>query len=229
MRPVSFLFLLFLPAPCHPEKDSGGDPSVPRDSSALEDTSIPADTSVAPPPCASPTDILTGSGEPTGFVRCADGSIDRVQVVPIVLGEDAEPYDPCMTDAVQPTPCMEDADCTAMTHGYCVGAYRSLSYSCWCDYLCSTDEECGTERACIPAEVWGADPHRRPLCEPALCSTDSDCPSGECGLAHDGSLACRTPADVCRADADCTENSYFCLPQANGAWACSYVYEGDPG
>jgi hypothetical protein len=204
--------LLFFLSACHLQDSGGVDDS----------TVLPSKLAQT---CVTPVPILTKTGWPSGFVTCADGSVDRVAVVPVAISDYPEPYNACVSE--HEPECTHDSDCTARAYGHCIGLH-SMVYYCSCDYLCSTDEDCGGG-ACVPAELQSKGRMSRPQCGTAQCSTGADCPSGECGLAHESVLACRTPADQCRHDAHCrTAESYVCLPQADGAWECVYRFEGDP-
>ena len=93
-------------------------------------------------------------------------------------------------------------DCTE--HGG-QGVCRRIGGEPFCHYECSADADCGDEGACICA-FDGM--HSFNQCVRAQCTTGADCPSGECGLSRFcglvSRLVCRTPADECSGDEQCS-------------------------
>ena len=159
--------------------------------------------------CVEPDAILTASGEITGFVRCADGSINRV----VVSDFDLAPYEQELIENPDSCGWGEDhcathEDCDPETHSFCVHDQDGDYTSCGCRTPCSSDEECGEGRACFPPELeldWAS----YPRCHEKQCSTNDDCESGECGVSFFWDeivvmeLFCRSQADDCRVDSDC--------------------------
>jgi hypothetical protein len=167
---------------------------------------------------------LCGASEPAadGYVRCADGSINRVgpgTYEPIVAGNCAGTEDILN--------CTTDADCNAAPYGACVSGFffeATEEYTrCSCSYGCASDEECDPGYVCVPPGLVGGTP-AWPSCQPATCLTDEDCgPCGECGLGgyHDNCSPvvrqnCRSAEDGCRTDQDC---DLWCDP--NSPWSCN--------
>lgn len=169
------------------------------------------DTGTSDPGCVGEEMILDALGDPTGYVRCADGAINRVE---------ARAWDPTITaprceGKELERSCEVDADCTDKAHGACI----SITYlggfgdACGCVYSCEKDADCGAGELCIghgvkPGIVQWSE------CVPASCEVAADCPSGECGLSawDDGcgymiELTCRTDLDECRDDAECPDGA----------------------
>ncbi len=175
--------------------------------------------------CENPVPIAQADGSPSGYVRCADGAINRVQQVAC-----NEPAPACKGTEVN-LGCTTDADCGATPGAKCahydeVPGGEIPGDSCNCVYPCSTDSDCPAGNICA---CNGVVPMNAPFaaCVTASCVTNADCPSGECGISsyddgcyRDIELACRTPGDPCRADAAC-QDGYQCVTANNsGAWSC---------
>lgn len=196
LLPLRLLLLSALGLPACGDKDEDDDGGT-------------TDSGTSPAGCVGEEAILDAGGAPTGYVRCADGSIDRV---------DTRAWDPtiaeprCTGEEVDRA-CEVDEDCTAGPHGACIQVnYKGgFADACGCVYACATDADCGTGELCIGEGVregivkWSQ-------CVEASCAVADDCASGECGLSawDDGcgwriELACRSDADECRADGDCPE------------------------
>ncbi|MCC6524629.1 MAG: hypothetical protein IT373_18375 [Polyangiaceae bacterium] len=191
----------------------------------LSACSTVSDTSEAPPepPCQAPTPLGVGSG----LVRCADGSVNRESAgscTPGVVGPACQG-----TETVQN--CTSDAECSAHAYGRCLSGMQGgggQASSCDCSYSCATDADCDSGQACLcagaTADLAGA------RCAPASCFTNAACASGECSVStyHDGCyarayLACRSAADTCRVDAECTTPGETCdlvWTAGESAWAC---------
>ncbi len=168
------------------------------------------DTPIATDLCVDPVAVTDpNTGADSGFVRCADGTLNRstaVATVPAYAGS------ACIGDE-EYLSCTTDADCTAAPYGFC--AHEDLvpsdEASCGCVYSCTTDDDCGDGSACVPKNI-GPRVYAT-VCVPADCRTDADCDSGECGLSsyNDGCgtttrLQCRDDrVDECRADTDCAD------------------------
>jgi len=156
--------------------------------------------------CEGAAPILDASGAETGYVRCADGAIDRV-------GTRTWPDGSALVAVCEGTEedlrCETDAECTARAGGQCAHQ-ESWGYTfCSCFYPCTADTDCDAGEVCLGDGVVSR-PTAWPSCVPAACETTDDCASGECGIgSHDDGcgrvveLACRESGDTCRADADC--------------------------
>jgi hypothetical protein len=172
-------------------------------------------------PCADPAPILDPKGASTGWVRCADGSVNRIEAVPV----DTSLYSVHECELDKDPECTSDTDCVAHPNGHCAQWYSSMTARCGCTYLCSADSECAAGEVCVSPEV----PHGGtwPVCHSAVCLTGADCSSGECGYtmcgasyqtATDADLGCRTTEDACRVNDDCSDGNW-CGP-SNGQWTC---------
>jgi hypothetical protein len=193
-----------------------------------------SDAVVAPdvpdePSCVDPAPVLIENGEPTGFVKCADGAINRVASAtfkPVNTGE------ACHGDEVGGG-CLTDDECSAGPNGRCI--HYSVSDGgpfCNCEYACATDEDCATGTVCVPAEL--SENATYPRCVAAACKHGDDCPSGECGLADffngcfvETQLRCRdVEKDACHSDDDCADARvvFTCDVEAgSSAFACVSV------
>ncbi len=174
--------------------------------------------------CDDATPILQPTGEPSGFVKCADGSIDRVEQVTCVL----QNKDTCL-GTEETLGCTTAADCVAKPNGVCLtqqlpGGTGSVS-ACGCVYPCQTDADCGAGKACVCA---GVSSKSNAFCsDVGACAKGADCASGECGYTEysDGcnttlSVVCRDSADECRTSAGCIGGQQCSKTTANGAWTC---------
>jgi len=194
------------------------DPDKPGDS---------GDTEITPESlCEDAESVLGSEGQPLGYERCADGTLNRVEVATL---DPTIPGDTCAGTEAD-LDCLTDADCTDGDYGRCLSGDRDgygyydtgedTTY-CGCTYACTVDTDCGTGEACITPELvpTGRD---YAYCKTVDCKTNDDCASGECSLTsfHDGceyvvDLTCRDEsADVCRVDDDCTdsEEGPYCAP-----------------
>ncbi|MBT9554902.1 MAG: hypothetical protein IV100_02685 [Myxococcales bacterium] len=174
----------------------------------------------AEPSCTDPTPVLLESGAASGFVKCADGAINRVASAafePVNTGE------ACHGDEGTGG-CLTDADCAAGPHGRCIHFPDVFAASCGCEYACATDEDCGAGTVCLPPEL--SQRATRPRCVAARCMGGADCASGECGLSDnfDGcrtttELVCRdSTRDACRSDGDCES--------VGAGYTCDLGYDG---
>lgn len=126
--------------------------------------------------------------------------------------------------------CKTDADCTAHPHGKCTTGYGQVGSYCGCTYSCANDSDCETGEACVCKGV-GRVGQGHSVCAKAVCSTDKDCESKQCGLSiyHNGcsavtSLVCRTKNDTCKSDNDCASRGGQCAvarPAPDGKWQCA--------
>ena len=142
-------------------------------------------------PCTDPEPVLDPKGSSTGWVRCADGSVNRVEAVPV----DMALYDVRECGVVKPGGCYSDANCTERPNGRCAEWTSFGGPWCACTYLCSADADCATgECGYNPCGVYPRDP--------------------------DG-VACRTGGDACRVDDDCDWGwaGNWCSP-SDGSWSC---------
>lgn len=198
-----------------PAQDGDGDESSLDPGTSTGDDE-PVDPAFA---CDSPQAILQlSSGGPSGFVRCADGLIHRVDSV--AADEPTFHMSPCV-DPGDGAGCLADSDCTLDPHGMCLQrndttpSHDPAAY-CFCDYGCETDDDCSLDGyVCAPVGVV----EERGRCIPANCVSDDDCESKLCTLTlpmpedvcygtppHEGGeLLCKTPQDECRIDSDCPE------------------------
>jgi hypothetical protein len=163
--------------------------------------------------CQSPATILDKNGATTGFEKCADGTIRRVEAVAVDPTIDAA----ACAGTEASIQCMTDAECTARPHGKC-GSFQGIQFGgpatyCGCVYACASDAECNQGEVCVNAGVVSTSV-TWPICAPATCVTSKDCPSDECGISSynngcgvDVELSCRSATDACRLDADCTGTS----------------------
>ena len=190
-----------------------------------------------PPGCEAPRAILQGATADTpstGFVRCANGGVNRVEVVtcaqPVPVGEACRADVPDGGDST----CLTDADCTERPFGRCLTVGFDFT-SCGCVYGCERDADCGAGSICRCGTSDGsAEWVSSTGCVPAPgCATAADCETGECtleaaynGCGYDESMLCRTPADGCRTHADCAEELPECHPDSTGAFMCSPRYDG---
>jgi hypothetical protein len=190
----------------------GGSGSVATASAATGSTST--GTSSA---CVDPEPMLQAGGTPSGFVRCADGSIDRVEPA---LCEEPFPSGASCAGTEMFLSCTADADCFERPFGRCLsGTYAETGEGfCQCSYGCGSDVDCaglGFEAICAcPA---GDGTPSAPTCVPAGCAENAECASGECGFGSRDTgcgverfAVCRSASDTCRADAQC--NGGQCSP-----------------
>lgn len=166
----------------------------------------------------------------SGFVRCADGAINREEPAAVNMAWYAERMDGCWTDEPHKfARCLEDSDCSEQPNGKCTVHSTGMVDYCQCAYLCENDDDCYGGICISPA----ASAYGWPECVSSACTRNSDCPSGECGLGtasdHDATyarLACRSEQDECHSSADCDDGG--CLPRgANGRFICEdyWVYD----
>jgi len=176
--------------------------------------------------CEDPESVLGSDGQPLGYERCADGSLNRTEVATL---DPTIPGDTC-AGTESDLSCTVDADCTSGTYGRCLSGDRSGYYGydsgidntyCGCVYSCTVDADCGPGKACITPELVNTG-YDYAICKSVDCNTNDDCASGECALTsfHDGcsylvNLTCRdTDVDDCRTDDDCADSAEgnYCAP-----------------
>jgi hypothetical protein len=167
--------------------------------------------------CKSPVALKQADGSDSGYVRCADGAIDRVAQVACAA---PAPTGPACKGDEQSKACTKDGDCTEGAYGRCVhfeasgGDAPPGSTYCGCHYGCKVDADCaarGSGFVCA-CGAEGTPVAGTGTCVRASCAKSADCASGECGVgAYDNGcgtsvvVACRTPADSCRVDASCKD------------------------
>lgn len=166
-----------------------------------------------PSACASPQPIMQGAAldQPTGLIRCEDGNVHRAEKLTCTY--DPDPAAVCGSPDDPLSECTSHAECDAEANGYCV--VEGMDGGCTCRYACQTDEDCGAGSACYCQGAFSE-------CVPATCTTDADCGEFLCVYNYAGGLACQTPFDECRTDADCPgEECPDCAPDAAAcAWTC---------
>jgi len=121
--------------------------------------------------------------------------------------------------------CALHADCTDGVNGRCllgmIGAYCSYD-TCFDDDDCASDQLC----SCDGATYAGAN-----TCVPANCRVNADCASDRCSPSYGCLLGgspngwyCRTTADECVSDDDCTEylDGRCAFSASAEHWLCQY-------
>ncbi len=170
------------------------------------------------PPWTRPPDAVPPS---SGYIRDDDGTVHRAS------GQTCSADNPraACGEAGQHSACTQDSDCSDGPHAKCVQDSGQIGPFCRCDYACTDDSECGPGQLCVCAEALGGDRHSQ--CVTALCNADTACSDGTCGLSvyHNGcfealTLACRSPNDTCRRDADCTDQSVCAYNPDATRWEC---------
>ncbi len=169
-------------------------------------------------PCVDPQPILAVDGASTGYERCADGSVNRVEDGVALGGNYTGEIDAC-EDWVLHRSCDSDDDCQDPPGGHC--AYSPSSYDpppcCECIWPCASDDDCDPTEICLPPEVHELPLLSWPRCVTARCHTGESCGSGECAVATQADcgwgkaeLRCRTESDECRSNSDCEDECGFC-------------------
>jgi hypothetical protein len=172
--------------------------------------------------CKNPQPVLV-NGVATGFVSCENGAFHREEKkeCPTLLPRTMQcGTSPVGDAAIAGGSCNTDADCTAQPNGHCeLSAGIGPVQSCFCDYGCRTDADCGAGQICACTSPVGA-------CVVAVCTVDSDCGAGLlCLSTSDGGcgnmFACQTKDDTCASNADCAA---VCANDAGCSGPmCSYV------
>lgn len=157
--------------------------------------------------CTDPVSIPQSSGEPSGFVRCSEGIVRRVEAVSCT-----QPTAPSNCNG-EGDACDTNDDCVTAPFGTCA---QDLSlFACECAYGCSRDSDCGPGEICACPGVID----ERSRCIEADCITDADCGSGVCGVSiveyacerMGARAACLDETAECRTHADCNALSpMFC-------------------
>lgn len=181
-----------------------------------------SETTGAPAPfCVDPQPIfMHGSQIPSGFVRCANGVVHRVEAVACAV----EGVGTCQWSGE----CNSESDCIEAPHGTC---HDSALLGCVCKYGCGSDADCDQGEICACAGVIS----EISQCVPAECLDDDGCQSGLCALAvgpgacgsYEGKTACIDASSPCLLHDDCPdpENNPSCggcWPDA-GVWSCGVL------
>ena len=179
------------------------------------------------PPVAAPQAIPAQSIPTTrGYVQEEDGTVHRASAATCVADN---PRPACVDPGDRNAGgCTADAACRDGANPRCIQDSGQIGRFCQCDYSCATDSDCKTGQLCVCGEALGGGHHS--MCVTAQCQQDSDCPSGTCGVSvyHNGcsetrTLACRTQADTCTQNADCSEGQ-VCAHDANtSTWSCQGI------
>jgi hypothetical protein len=164
-------------------------------------------------PCVDPQPILAKDGAPTGYERCTDGSVNRVENGVVLGGDYSGDIRPC-EDWVE-YGCDSDDECQDPSDGRCAYSGGTFGFppSCECTWPCASDADCSALEVCLPPEVHELRQLNWPICVPAHCRTGESCGSGECavltlldcgwGVAE---LRCRQDSDECRSNLECENN-----------------------
>ncbi len=183
--------------------------------------------------CEEPSEILLVTGEASGYVRCEDGSVNRVEAVVLDPMQYVERIHECSDDvATDDSDCRSDLDCDLQEWGQCEYADAYYRYGCFCVYMCASDADCREDQLCLSAEA--ANGITWPRCVSAECRDGDDCSSGECGVSTKGSqcgpwakVACRTGLDECRSNEQCGDGQDdLCTPH-DDRWQCRHWYGCD--
>jgi hypothetical protein len=174
------------------------------------DTSDPTASASSLSPCTNSQDV--GGG----FERCAEGWLHRARVE--VCESSVPRPDPVMpTPNAPPLPgytgCASDADCAALSYGFCAPFSAGLPPRIFltCQEGCVTDSDCAESQLCLCGSPVGT-------CVTATCRSDAECGEGRCaastvsgGCSFDSvRFDCQTPDDECASDADCGGNLKDC-------------------
>jgi hypothetical protein len=165
-----------------------------------------------PPPENDPAcQPIVNAGSDTGFDRCS-GNVLRRRVAVSCPGPATDPSLTC------PPPfagngCLSDADCSNNSgdpRNMCMAVRHLADGFCGCDSGCLQDSDCPAGTICSCSNLGLGS------CVPAHCTSDASCGPGlecvtsreastanVCGLGFQTTFDCTSPADQCRADADC--------------------------
>lgn len=176
--------------------------------------------------CDGAEPIVDASGLYTGFQRCADGSVDRVEAGAV---DPDWAYTAC-AGTEDSRSCEVDADCDGETAlARCVSTELVPSgTACRCEYSCAVDADCPSGELCVATAV-GDVKEDHATCVPAACDEGADCTSGECGFGSSGTecdiqptIACRTAEDSCRTGDTCGEGETCNLTDVDSDhWSCN--------
>ncbi|NUO54958.1 MAG: hypothetical protein HOV80_39470 [Polyangiaceae bacterium] len=208
--------------------DCSRSPLREESSAADEAADDPSDPPDPPDPpatgCENPEPIFQAATMiESGFVRCPDGFVHRVQAVACVV-----PVNPGGCEPNGSPGCGDDADCDARPYGACING--PPFNDCGCVYGCATDADCDPGQVCACAGVVGG----RAQCVEAGCVVSSDCGEGRCGLNSyqdscwrpHGRLACHDDDQECRVNDDCGSSASSCgkpreCGNFGGEWSCT--------
>jgi hypothetical protein len=222
--------LIVLLCACKPEPagtDSAADTSTGTGASTTTVTTGDGSGSTATPTsgeagpfCVDPQPIFQLGGEaPSGFVRCANAVVHRVEAVACAV----EGQGDCMSGSE----CDSDLDCDDAAHGTC---HQTPLTGCFCNYGCGSDADCADGEICACAGVLGKN-HSQ--CIPAGCIDSGGCGAGLCALAAGGTsmcgalaaaeVACLDESSACLVHTDCqSDDCGACWPK-DGAWSCDLL------
>ena len=125
---------------------------------------------------------------------------------------------PVDTTSLSGIACAQDSDCTEHPYGHCEITYYGFEGvrdpRSYCDYGCTTDEDCGSSNICKCGAVIGT-------CTRSTCTTDADCQPGllcanaygDCGEV----FACQLPGDSCSQNSDCLSGDVCATDLGNPA------------
>jgi hypothetical protein len=225
MRQLRFLFvgtLLFAAACANEARDTPEDAAVADAAGDTSDAAVDVDDRDVVPPgdVVIPPDVSADA--PMGLPEP-----DNHRPAETVCDDERAPS----TDLPPPDsgdwPCYQDSDCTDGANGRCRAEPR-FGWACSYDG-CTTDDDCGG-LVCACGGAWGNDAN---VCRRGNCAVDADCGDGgwcspsfdDCG-EYSGVVAyyCRTAADTCLNDSDCTEmpGGYCMFSVEQSHWLCSY-------
>ena len=178
------------------------------------------------PACANPAPVLQPTGEPSGFVRCDDGVVHRVERVACV-----QPTPTSDCDQAGGAACERAEDCQDRPLGACVAPAFS-AFGCTCEYGCASDDDCDGGEICACAGVVGD----RPRCIRSRCATDAQCAGETCAVsARTGSCnevyaaaGCLERDAECRTDEDCAAaEPFYCGTNPEHPAECELRYLSD--
>jgi hypothetical protein len=150
-------------------------------------------------PCDDPGPI-TIAGKDTGYAFCTGGPVYRAKAQACPSGLPRREPSMCQPSDV-PNTCTEDAQCNDAPNGFCFSA--PVSNTCFCQYGCTTDADCGSGSICKCGDPVGH-------CVAASCTSNADCKQGaRCAEyapfpgCDDIAFACQNEYDDCQTDDDC--------------------------
>jgi hypothetical protein len=215
---------------CTASSPQPAQPEAPPDKVFTEQEPKPDGPKTSAPLCTNATSLFDKGGQPTGYIRCADGAINRESAVGCTQPITA----PACKGTEASRSCDTAANCTERPHGFCMSGWGQVGTYCSCVYPCLNDAECGANEACLCPGIEENGPSVA-TCAPASCKTNSDCSSGECGASihfngcgHELALHCRGPSDTCRSDEACEHGGCAAMqqgtePAAFRCWSISCV------
>lgn len=170
----ALLLALGVPAAaCAPDATEQKDPDI-TDVTGSGGTTGTTDTGTASSVCPGAESLTTEAGDPTGYVRCFDGAINR-------------------TDAVSwasPSACTTDADCGdgSVCISSALAEYGGGDETVCIQAACTTGDDCDSGECGLSTYDDGCGPIARLVCrtEDDACRSDDDCPDGanQCVLPY---------------------------------------------